>query len=64
MKNLSLLFLCFVCLGTACKKKAIVDAQKSKSDNLSINGPVVDKGEWQGYKDQVDPKLGVLKSMD
>lgn len=64
MKNLNVLVVCVLCLTAACKKKAIVDPQKSRSDDLRINGPVVDKGQWQGYKDQVDPKLGTLKSID
>ena len=64
MRNLSVLLLCLVCLGSACKKKVAVDAQKSNSGDLSANGSGVGKNQWQGHKDQVDPELGTLKSID
>lgn len=64
MNALSLILISALCLSTACKKKGIASNRAPQGQDGSPSGPTVAKGEWQGQRDQIDPALGKMKTID
>ncbi|MBC7661838.1 MAG: hypothetical protein H7249_19270 [Chitinophagaceae bacterium] len=53
----------FALLGVACRSKTSV-ATKQTSPANTASVPLVEKDGWQGNKDNIDPKIGILKTLD